>query len=205
MAILAAFWPLLVFLPPFWPGGPKLEKVVSSQSRGSRQSIRCNITLQSKFGYTTFLLLSGQRWLYFFTSTPQQLLTEMQACSSSHLQGKANDLRQQVLSDVKPHLTGFNQCFKRSACITKTSSDFNCKIPFPFKTRKHGTTISYSQLILQQWLQNSHSGGKPQMCHVALRRYKPQPCFWAELKGEKSEKREHFLLSQDSEDCVEER
>lgn len=54
--------------------------------------------------------------------------------------------------------TGFKQCFKCSACITKISSDFNCKFPFPFKTRKHRITISYSQLILHQSLQKSHSG-----------------------------------------------
>lgn len=41
---------------------------------------------------------------------------------------------------------------------TKIPSDFNCKFPFPFKTRKHHITISYSQLILHRSLQKSHSG-----------------------------------------------
>lgn len=134
------------------------KEALSSQSSESCQILRCNTAWHYRFSYTSFLL-----WLVRegFTSSPappaiidwtaglQQALTSKERlitwdCRFFHM-----------LSLI---YTGFKQCFKCSACITKISSDFNCKFPFPFKTRKHRITISYSQLILHQSLQKSHSG-----------------------------------------------
>lgn len=191
--ILAAFWPFsfsISFLT--W----RLKRKSSAHRAVSHVRV-WDATLLCISGLAT--QLSSSCLVRFLHQHPQQLLTELQGCNNPYLKGKANYSRLEVLSDVKPYLTGFKQCCKYSACITKISSDFNCKFPFPFKTRKHGITISYSQLILHQSLQKSHSGESHRsatwLWEHTSHSHASQPS-----SGDRRARREHSLLNQDSED-----